>query len=343
MQARGKVRLWCAAAATGEEPYTIAITLLDAFEGQKADIRILATDISTKALNAAIAGHYSAAAVDALSAAQRAKYFEKSGSKATGATYTVRPEVKQLVLFRRLNLSTPPFPMRGSMDIVFCRNVMIYFDTNTRQGLISEIERLLVPGGDSVYGSLRDPGEHQDRFHRRPALGLPQARRRRIRSWRIVMSEPAYRARRQAENIVVGVADMQVSDDPNSVLVTYALGSCIALCLYDPQLQAAGMIHYMLPMSSVSPEKAAANPAMFADTGVPLLFERMFALGCQRDSLVVKAVGGGALNGDSDLFQIGQAQPYRAPQAPVEEPDHDRRRGCGWLQVAHRQAVPARR
>jgi chemotaxis protein methyltransferase CheR len=147
VQARGKVRLWCAAAATGEEPYTIAITLLDAFEGHKADIKILATDISTKALNAAIAGHYSAAGLDSLTAAQRAKYFEKSGSKAAGATYTVRPEVKQLVLFRRLNLSTPPFPMRGSMDVVFCRNVMIYFDTDTRQGLISEIERLLVPGG----------------------------------------------------------------------------------------------------------------------------------------------------------------------------------------------------
>lgn len=147
VQAHGKVRIWCAAAATGEEPYTIAITLLDAFEGRKADIKILATDISTKALNAAIAGHYSAAAVDSLATAQRAKYFEKSGSKEDGATYTVRPEVKQLLLFRRLNLSTPPFPMRGSLDIVFCRNVMIYFNNDTRQGLISEIERLLVPEG----------------------------------------------------------------------------------------------------------------------------------------------------------------------------------------------------
>jgi chemotaxis protein methyltransferase CheR len=147
VQACGKVRLWCAAAATGEEPYTIAITLLDAFEGRKADIKILATDISTKALNAAIEGRYKDVAVDALSAAQRAKYFDKSGSKATGSTYTVRPEVKQLVLFRRLNLSTPPFPMRGPLDIVFCRNVMIYFDNDTRQGLVSEIERLLAPGG----------------------------------------------------------------------------------------------------------------------------------------------------------------------------------------------------
>jgi chemotaxis protein methyltransferase CheR len=146
-QARHRLRLWCAAAASGEEPYTIAITLLDAFEGREMDIKILATDISTKALGAAAEGRYGAAAVEPLSSAQRAKYFEKSGSKATGATYLVRPEVKDLIVFRRLNLATPPFPMRGPMDLVFCRNVMIYFDNHTRQGLVSEIERLLVPGG----------------------------------------------------------------------------------------------------------------------------------------------------------------------------------------------------
>jgi chemotaxis protein CheD len=120
------------------------------------------------------------------------------------------------------------------------------------------------------------------------------------------MGQAANVARQQLANLVVGVADLQVSDDPGRVIVTYALGSCIALCLYDPERRVGGMIHYMLPMSSVSPEKADANPAMFADTGVPLLFERMFDYGCRRDSLVVKVVGGGALNGDSDMFQIGK-------------------------------------
>jgi len=120
------------------------------------------------------------------------------------------------------------------------------------------------------------------------------------------MRQAANVARQQLANLVVGVADLQVSDDPGRVIVTYALGSCIALCLYDPERRVGGMIHYMLPMSSVSPEKADANPAMFADTGVPLLFQRMFDYGCGRDSLVVKVVGGGALNGDSDMFQIGK-------------------------------------
>jgi chemotaxis protein methyltransferase CheR len=147
VHARGQVRVWCAAAATGEEPYTIAITLLDALEGRKADIKILATDISTKALAAATEGRYVAKTVEPLSAAQRARHFEKSGSKANGATFAVRSEVKQHIVFRRLNLSTPPFPMRGPLDVVFCRNVMIYFDGKTRQGLVSEIERLLAPGG----------------------------------------------------------------------------------------------------------------------------------------------------------------------------------------------------
>ena len=120
---------------------------LDAFEGQKADIKILATDISTKALNAAIEGHYNAAGSDSLSAAQRAKYFEKYGSKTAGVAYPVRPKVTELVLFRRLNLSTPPFPMRGSLDVIFCRNVMIYFDTDTRQGLISRSSECSCSGG----------------------------------------------------------------------------------------------------------------------------------------------------------------------------------------------------
>lgn len=109
----------------------------------------------------------------------------------------------------------------------------------------------------------------------------------------------------KASPIVVGVADLNVSDDPQAVIVTYALGSCIAVCLYDPVGRRAGMIHYMLPLAKSSPEKAKAKPAMFADTGVPLLFEKIFALGCRKEDLVVKVVGGGTVYDDKGLFNIG--------------------------------------
>lgn len=106
--------------------------------------------------------------------------------------------------------------------------------------------------------------------------------------------------------ITVDIADLAVSNDTTSTLVTYALGSCIAVIVYDPVLRCGGMIHYMLPISKKSPEKAAKNPAMFADTGIPLLFENMYALGCRKSDLVVKVAGGGQLYDDKGTFNIGK-------------------------------------
>ena len=106
--------------------------------------------------------------------------------------------------------------------------------------------------------------------------------------------------------IVVNIADFAVSRDTDVTLVTYALGSCIALILYDAVAKAAGMIHYMLPLSSTNPQKAAATPAMFADTGVPLLFHSMYDLGCNKQDLVVKVAGGGQLYDDNGVFEIGK-------------------------------------
>jgi chemotaxis protein CheD len=106
--------------------------------------------------------------------------------------------------------------------------------------------------------------------------------------------------------IVVEIADLKVSSNPTAVLVTYALGSCVAAIVYDPVMKAGGMIHYMLPLSESSPEKAAERPAMFADTGIPLLFHSMYALGCKKQDLIVKVTGGGSLYDDNGHFSIGQ-------------------------------------
>jgi chemotaxis protein CheD len=106
--------------------------------------------------------------------------------------------------------------------------------------------------------------------------------------------------------VTVDISDLKVSADAEDVIVTYALGSCIAVMVHDPVRVAAGMIHYMLPLSETSPEKARAKPAMFADTGVPALFHAMYALGCRKQDLVVKVAGGGALYDDKGLFRIGQ-------------------------------------
>ena len=106
--------------------------------------------------------------------------------------------------------------------------------------------------------------------------------------------------------VTVEISDLKISAEPEDVLVTYALGSCIAVMVHDPVRKAAGMIHYMLPLSETSLEKAKVRPAMFADTGIPLLFQSLYALGAQKRDLVVKVAGGGALYDDKGLFSIGK-------------------------------------
>ena len=108
------------------------------------------------------------------------------------------------------------------------------------------------------------------------------------------------------KNVTVDISDFKVSDEREAVLVTYALGSCVAVLLHDPVRVAAGMIHYMLPLSEISPEKARLTPAMFADTGIPLLFKAMYDLGCRKQDLVAKVTGGGALYDDHGMFDIGK-------------------------------------
>ena len=105
---------------------------------------------------------------------------------------------------------------------------------------------------------------------------------------------------------VVDIADLQVSDDPRVILVTYSLGSCIAVSIWDPHVRVGGMIHYMLPEAALSPEKAKERPAMFADAGVPALFRAAYALGAVKQRLVVKVAGGSTLLDDNGTFNIGK-------------------------------------
>lgn len=105
--------------------------------------------------------------------------------------------------------------------------------------------------------------------------------------------------------IVVGIADMVMSDDASTTLVTYALGSCIGVTVYDPVARIGGMLHFMLPQSSQSPEKAKKNPYMFADAGIPLLFKKAYELGAKKERLIVCAAGGAEILADGGHFKIG--------------------------------------
>jgi len=99
---------------------------------------------------------------------------------------------------------------------------------------------------------------------------------------------------------------MAVSNCPDDVLVTYSLGSCVGLSLYDEVVGVGGLIHCMLPLSRIDPDKAQATPAMFVDTGVPALLEALFKHGVQRKTLLAKVAGAGRLLDEKKLFKIGE-------------------------------------
>jgi chemotaxis protein methyltransferase CheR len=144
-----RFRLWSAACSSGEEPYSMAMTLVEAAGDAAVDLRILATDISTLVLEQAVAGVYRKERVGPIPAQLRQRYFEPA--RADGSELAVTAALRRLVVFRRLNLSQP-LPMHGPLDVIFLRNAMIYFDHAVRQRLVSECHRLLRPEGYLVVG-----------------------------------------------------------------------------------------------------------------------------------------------------------------------------------------------
>jgi len=104
---------------------------------------------------------------------------------------------------------------------------------------------------------------------------------------------------------IVMVSDMKLGRS-GDLLVTHALGSCLGLAVYDPQLQVGGLLHAMLPMSRINPEKARTNPYMFVDTGVPAMFRQLYEMGAVKSRLVVKAAGCGTPLGNNEMFKVGE-------------------------------------
>ena len=107
-------------------------------------------------------------------------------------------------------------------------------------------------------------------------------------------------------NVVVGVGDMRVSNNAGDTIVTYALGSCIGVSIYDMQAKVGGLLHFQLPDSRIKNGHGVGNPKMFADTGIPLLFRHAYALGASKQTLVVKVAGGSQLLDEKGFFAIGK-------------------------------------
>jgi chemotaxis protein methyltransferase CheR len=140
------VQIWSAACASGEEPYSIALSVLEEL-GERAlrEVRILATDISTRVLETARQGVYASDRLDGVAHETLRKYFLRGEQRWKG-WFRVNPKLREMLEFRRMNL-TEPFPSMPQFSVIFCRNVMIYFDRETQDRLVDRMTHCLAPGG----------------------------------------------------------------------------------------------------------------------------------------------------------------------------------------------------
>lgn len=140
------IRVWCCASSTGEEPYSIAMTLCEAFGSLTPPVQVIATDIDTNVLATAEAGIYPEERIEKM-APERVRRFLLRGKGAQGGMVRVRPELRNMVSFSQLNLLETGWPVSGPFDAIFCRNVMIYFDKPTQARILARFAPLMKPNG----------------------------------------------------------------------------------------------------------------------------------------------------------------------------------------------------
>jgi len=143
---RRPLQIWCGAASTGEEPYSIAMTAVEAFNSFTPPVSIVASDLDTSVLAHGSEGVYAAERVEKLAAERVSRFFQR-GVGAHAGEVRVRPELKRLVSFRRINLLDTAWPLQGPLDAIFCRNVMIYFDKPTQYAILKKFVPLLRADG----------------------------------------------------------------------------------------------------------------------------------------------------------------------------------------------------
>lgn len=149
--AKRPIRIWCSAASTGEEPYSIAITVAETFGTQTSHVSIIASDLDTNVLETARHGVYPLERVEKLSPERLRRFFLRGTGNQEGYV-SVRPELKAMIEFKRINLLDPTYAVKAPLDIIFCRNVMIYFDKPTQYKILSRFAPMLQPDGLMLAG-----------------------------------------------------------------------------------------------------------------------------------------------------------------------------------------------
>ena len=154
---QGSINIWCSASSTGEEAYSIAMSVAELCGSIPSNVKILASDLDTHVLDKARQGLYALERLDKVPEPLARKYFIRGGSVPEGYAQ-VRPELQAMLVFRQINLLDSSWPMRGPFDVIFCRNVMIYFDKPTQHKILAKFVPLMLPDGLLFAG-------HSESFH----------------------------------------------------------------------------------------------------------------------------------------------------------------------------------
>jgi chemotaxis protein methyltransferase CheR len=184
IQGKHPISVWCSAASTGEEPYTIAMTVIDTLGRDASNIKILATDLDTKVLETAKAGVYAEERVSKLDPELIKRFFLR-GTGAQAGFVRVRPELREMITFRQANLLHKDWQIRPPLDVIFCRNVMIYFDKQTQLDILKKFVPLLRSNGLLFAG-------HSESFHQADEYF-------KLRGKTVYELSPKYKALRKAE------------------------------------------------------------------------------------------------------------------------------------------------
>ena len=150
-----RIRFWSAGCSSGEEPYSIMMTMMSNMSLTNWDFKLLATDLDSNVLSRAAGGVYGEHHLEGVQTLIKDRYFDRIDAE----DYQVKPELKQFISFKRLNLLQPKWPMKGPFDVIFCRNVLIYFDQETKDTLFKRYADMLRPGGYLFIGHSESVGK----------------------------------------------------------------------------------------------------------------------------------------------------------------------------------------
>lgn len=334
-----KLRIWCSASSTGEEPYSIAMSVQDYFSRVPGwDVKILASDIDTNVLQTASDGIYGNDYIDGIPKDMLHRYFDRSGPR-DDPKWQAKSELKDLLTFRRINLMEGDWPINTAFDIVFCRNVMIYFNTDTQKTLIQRFADKMQPGGHLIIGHSESLFGISDMFKpigdtvylKNGNLPTPQqptrvpvdvARQRKssaVPSRIVTRAAPPNTNRscgvKQPTNTVASinkalgntprhpiiVGEVHASREP--IWVSTLLGSCLAVCMYDEEAKIGGMNHFLIPTTSHNSSQASS----LGVHAMELLINQIMKLGGDRRRLKTKLFGGAAVVKNSNArWNIGE-------------------------------------